>query len=157
MMHPSIASEEKGATLLIFILVLVLASSVVLFKSINVDAAAAQRNRITYAALNEAKQALLGYALQNTNSTSASRASNANTQFTALPCPDTNNDGNSNNGSGSCVSYIGWLPWSDLGIPPLSDGYGQCLWYALSPVFREKITVSNRQDQSTQRRHRRHN
>ena len=80
--------------------------------------------------LQQAKDALLAYALSN-NERSPGR-------YLALPCPDTGNSGFWGEGisHGSCGSRyrptLGWLPWRTLGLPPLLDAAGECLWYAVS-------------------------
>jgi hypothetical protein len=61
----------------------------------------------------------------------------------ALPCPDINNTGSSGTCTGT-AGIIAHLPWKTLGITDLRDGYGECLWYALTPVYRNNITVASR-------------
>lgn len=91
-----------------------------------------ERDRKTAAALAEGKDALIGYA--------ATYASYPG----ALPCPDVNNDGKSDKSGNNCEAYIGRLPWKDLGMAPIRDGDGECLWYAITDVFRSAISVSSR-------------
>lgn len=92
------------------------------------------QNRVTTAALAQAKEALIGYAASDSNRPGS------------LPCPDliTNNiplnnvpnDGSADSFSGSdCPSYIGRLPWRTLGLPDLRDGNGERLWYAVTREF----------------------
>jgi hypothetical protein len=44
-----------------------------------------------------------------------------------LPCPD----GAAQEGvaATTCGTVPGWLPWKTLGLPPLKDRSGTCLWY----------------------------
>jgi len=89
-----------------------------------------ENDRRTAAALSQAREALVGYAVNQDRTPNRPGA---------LPCPDTDNDGAANGpdvGTGLCTSYIGRLPWRTLGLPDLRDGSGERLWYALSPVFR---------------------
>ena len=45
-----------------------------------------------------------------------------------LPCPDA--AGVEGVAGAACTGLTqGWLPWRTLGLPPLRDGSGTCLWY----------------------------
>ena len=81
-------------------------------------------------ALVQAKEALIGFSV------------GSDTMPGTLPCPDRTNDGVSDSCSAS--SSIGRLPWKTLGLSDLRDGDGECLWYALSPVYRNIITTAQR-------------
>jgi hypothetical protein len=82
--------------------------------------------------LAQAKQALLAYLI------AGNKANSVSTQLqetgSRLPCPDTS--GNGQTDAMLCkakgINIQGLLPWQTLGIPPSQDGYGQCLWYAVS-------------------------
>ena len=123
--------DQSGVALLSFVLLLSLATTAVIITALDVGQWEWRRGEVSYRALNEAKLALLGYAVQNA------------TKPGTFPCPDTNNDG-ATDGSSTCNAYIGWLPWKKLALPPLIDGAGQCLWYAITPNFRETIIVASR-------------
>lgn len=76
-------------------------------------------------ALAQAKQALLDFVIAQSGG--------------HLPCPNQNGDGLAANSDcpkegnpQSPPSMLGLLPWSSLGLPPLRDRQGQCLWYAVS-------------------------
>ena len=94
----------------------------------------AERDRNTAAALARAKEALLGYAVAYYSSHPG--------EFAFLPCPDVNGSGITQEGEshGSCgakdANTIGRLPWKTLGLPPLRDSSGECLWYALSGPYK---------------------
>jgi hypothetical protein len=76
--------------------------------------------------------------LSDVRSALIGRAAMANDRPGSLPCPDTNNDGIAEPPAGGvCGSYIGRLPWQDLGLPDLRDSSGERLWYALSPSLRD--------------------
>jgi hypothetical protein len=50
---------------------------------------------------------------------------------TLLPCP--NSAGADGVAAASCPGTTrGWLPWATLGVPPLRDTSGTCLWYERS-------------------------
>ena len=86
-------------------------------------------------ALAQAKEALIGYAANYPDEHSGR-------VFGYLPCPDTNGSGTGGEGTavGTCggtdVTVIGRLPWKTLELPPLRDGDGECLWYAVSGSFK---------------------
>jgi len=83
-------------------------------------------DRVTNAAMAQAKDALIGYAASDANRPGS------------LPCPDTDNDGSAESPftSGTeCPSYIGRLPWRTLGLSDLRDGSGERLWYAVTREF----------------------
>jgi hypothetical protein len=126
-------SNQEGAALILFVLVLVLSGMSALLYFLNESNLKNKRLNKTYTSLAEAKAALIGYAVLN--------ASKPGT----LPCPDTDNNGNSNSSVANCTSYIGRLPWRlQLGMPILKDSHGECLWYGLSPAFRTQMTDATR-------------
>jgi hypothetical protein len=90
----------------------------------------ALRQDKTVLALQDAKAVLIGSSLIS------------NTMPGALPCPDATNNG----AKGTCAasSYIGRFPWKTLGFGDVRDGSAECLWYAISPVFRDTIATSSR-------------
>jgi hypothetical protein len=125
--------KNKGAALIMFIMALVFSGMSAILYFLNQNNFKSQRFSQTYASLSQAKEALIGYAVLN--------ASKPGT----LPCPDTDNNGNSNFTTANCTSYIGRLPWRlQLGTHMLKDSTGECLWYALSPVFRTQMTDATR-------------
>ncbi|WP_068636992.1 hypothetical protein [Thauera butanivorans] len=79
------------------------------------------------AALSQAREALLGYAISYDESHSGQGQG-------YLPCPDTDNTGST--ALGACgprgAAASGRLPWRTLALPQLLDGWGECLWYAVS-------------------------
>ncbi|HQU88162.1 hypothetical protein [Denitromonas sp.] len=97
------------------------------------DQVAAQRQRTTTAALAQARAALLGYA-QSYHLTHPGQS------VGYLPCPDIDSAASDGSAAPVCGSQdhfaIGRLPYRTLGLPPLRDGYGECLWYAVSGPFK---------------------
>jgi len=88
----------------------------------------------TVAALAQARDALIGYAASiNTTGAPGPRPGD-------LPCPSTAllADGTpSGIATAPCNNLaIGYLPWRTLGLPPLRDGSGELLWYAVSAGFK---------------------
>jgi hypothetical protein len=88
--------------------------------------------------LAQARAALLTYAINYREFTG-----NSNEVYGVFPCPDMGTTGNAadegvaQSGCGSKdVTAIGRLPWKTLGLPPLKDQDGECLWYAVSGNFK---------------------
>lgn len=117
---------QRGAALLLFLAIIVLATTYAVIGQLSAPQQENARQASTSAALAEAKDALLGFALSY-------RESHANQGFGYLPCPDTNNDGQAEPNCGLAdVSVAARLPWQTLGLSPLRDGSNECLWYAVS-------------------------
>lgn|GEM_PF-4632993 len=127
---------------MVMMVILVLGTLAILVNSLGSVSKTIQRNEKTAAALNQAKEALIAYAVSNSDSFTERPGD--------LPCPDrhlpNNPDGTPNpdygkSGPGSSCSSggkttIGRLPWKTLGIPELVDATGEPLWYSLSDNFR---------------------
>lgn len=124
---------QSGASLIILTVVLVLGGMGVLLGALNIatsNTTATQRAKSGHA-LAEAKLALLGYA--------AAQAS-TDTYPGRLPCPEAagyyGDAANEGIASGFCtLPAVGRLPWRTLGLSKLTDGYGEPLWYVVSPGF----------------------
>lgn len=125
----SSSRHQRGAILMLLLLLVSVVALTVFVSGLNRAAVQLERDRITNDALARAKEALIGYAAtyQDTHSNSVSGY---------LPCPDTNNDGVADSCGSKDVSSLGRLPWKTLGLPPLRDGSGECLWYAVSGRFK---------------------
>ena len=121
---------QRGGALLVMLVILVIGITTAFVTSLSSAAISNQRNLSTAEALAQAKEALIGRALNDDNLPGS------------LPCPDTDNNGSAELLSGNaCPSYIGRLPWRTLRLPDLRDGSGERLWYALSPNFRDDDSV----------------
>lgn len=89
-----------------------------------------QQEDATTQALAQAREALIAWSVMN------------NSAPGRLPCPeDTSKVGTALEGQAlancnNAATRIGRLPWRTLGLPPLSDGNGDPLWYVLSDGFR---------------------
>ena len=121
---------QYGAALLVLLLIAITVTSTVLIKALNNRST--NPNSINQGnTLKIARQALLGYALGSADLTTANPPG-------YLPCPDTNGDGIADALCGSRdESAIGRLPWKTLGLSPLRDANGECLWYAVSGRYKE--------------------
>lgn len=82
----------------------------------------------TQKALEEIREALIGYALAN-----------ANPGAPNLPCPDTNNDGQEDfTPNGDCTNAEGNLPWATLGVGA-QDAWGNRFHYRVTRVFADRV------------------
>lgn len=95
---------------------------------------AIERDKITAAALAQAKEALIGYAVGVSDFSGGDRPGD-------LPCPDLNDSGSPGaSWTSNCDAQtlrIGRLPWKTLGLPDLRDSSGERLWYAISINFKD--------------------
>jgi len=131
---------QRGIALLILMLIVLLMATSLLLARLNKGDNQLIRQAQTVKALAQAKAALIGFA-----ATYADDPDHKGQPQGYLPCPDFNGDGSSANAgstdascSGSEKSVIGRLPWRTLGLPPLRDGNGDCLWYAVSGSYKDQ-------------------
>ena len=130
--------KQSGYALLILMALLTLAATTLAVKTMNNNNQLA-RDKITAAALAQAKEALVGYA-------STYKDTHPHVPFYMngyLPNPDMGpgasiegTTSGSFSGSHKDYSAIGKLPWKTLGISPLHDGQGECLWYVISGRYK---------------------
>ena len=125
-------NSQRGMALLILAFFLALVATGYVVQSLDSVQIKNERDKKTTTSLAEAKTALIGWSAKNT------------TMPGTLPCVDSNNGGSAVNSGQNCTLYIGHFPWKTLEISDLRDGDGECLWYAVSPLYRNVITVLNR-------------
>lgn len=120
-------SRQKGAALILMAVILALVFTAFVINSTTGVEYKAKRDLKTAKALDEAKQALLGWSTTQDNPGQ-------------LPCPeDTNLIGFATEGQAqsSCtLPAIGRLPWRTLGLGDIRDGNNDKLWYVISSGFR---------------------
>lgn len=122
-------SRPPRGTALLALLLLTLAGASLLLRQLRFADLNSEREKATHAALQAAREALIAYA-----ATSAAPG--------RLPCPEntaligTATEGSQRSSCSNALPAIGRLPWRSLKIEALTDGYGEPLWYALSPGFR---------------------
>ena len=126
--------NQSGAALIILLTIFILGSVTFLLSQLNERAHYLLDDQAqTIRALTQAKESLLGFA--------ATYAQNPDHEVKLqgyLPCPDKDGDGSVETPcqkKGETV--IGRFPWRTLGLPPLRDGSGECLWYAVSGNFKD--------------------
>lgn len=137
----AIPRRLRGAALLVMLVILVLGIAALLIGSLNSTALQNERDSTTAAALAQAREALIGYAMTYADTHTTTPQVDG-----YLPCPDSdasNGEGSSKLSCGSQdVSTLGRLPWRTLDLQPLRDGAGECLWYALSGSYKNNPKTS---------------
>lgn len=141
--------KRQGAVLMLMLTILVIGAAALLVGSLSRSAAQIERDQKTADALAQAKEALIGYAVTYRDN------NHPNEVWGYLPLPDlgssrngTTQEGNAAanfSGNTKNLTVIGRFPWRTLGLPPLRDGQGGCLWYAVSGSFQntQKADVLN--------------
>lgn len=133
-------ARQRGAAALILLALISVVITYAVVDGLNRSAArmAQARAQKTAAALAQAKEALIAYAV-----TYGDDASRARRIPGFLPCPDravgpgAAPEGEADTGCGNfLVSVMGRLPWKTLGLDALKDGSGECLWYAVSGTYK---------------------
>jgi prepilin-type N-terminal cleavage/methylation domain-containing protein len=131
--------QTRGFTLIemaiVLVIVTILIGGLVMPLSAQIQA---RRIAETNRTLEEARDAILGYAMTH-------RAGSPLTANRHLPCPDTDlpPDGVQNRSNNSvCDAPVGRLPWVDLGVAP-QDAWGNRLLYAVLDEFSERSTGFN--------------
>jgi len=135
---------QQGAALLLLLLITVVAASSIFVTTLrqSTTQVTLDKNRKTRDALARAKEALIAYALTYSEQPPTGTPPGSQPQG-FLPCPDTDGDGSANPPCGGAgQSFSGMLPWRQLGIPPLRDGDGECLWYAVSGNYKNNPKIS---------------
>lgn len=128
---PRPSYQQGQAALITVLLIIGVGAGALIYNFVSPAKQSIERDRITAAALAEAKAALIGYAV-------GIRLDVGGTpRIGDLPCPDMTNTGTA---GGACSNAggttLGRLPWKTLGLPDLRDGYGERLWYAVSENFK---------------------
>ncbi|MBT9613979.1 MAG: type II secretion system protein [Burkholderiales bacterium] len=100
----------------------------------------------TNKALEEIKEALIGYALSHTSTPAAP----GSPPQPFLPCPNTNGDGleGARGGGGDCLVSEGNLPWATLGTTPI-DAWGNRFRYRVTNIFSNNVTGFDLNDPGT--------
>jgi type II secretory pathway pseudopilin PulG len=141
--------RERGIALLLVLLVIVLGASYAGMRGLHAAYAKPEREARTMQALQQAKQALLGYAANRVRLLGVTQSTGRDVPG-ALPCPGATlptNDAQYGRARLTCNAsmvsptiLIGRLPWRTLEIPEFTDGAGEGFWYAVSQTFRYNQT-----------------
>jgi hypothetical protein len=131
-------THQIGAALLIFLFILIIAITSSIFVLLNNDNIKFERDKRTALALSEAKAALIGFVIKDVDISNPSYLPNPDLDISPI-IPE----GSESSGAGAIdYSLIGKLPWKSLNIPPLKDGWGECLWYVVSGRFKKSPNTS---------------
>ncbi|TAJ91442.1 MAG: hypothetical protein EPO31_14665 [Gammaproteobacteria bacterium] len=127
--------RQTGAALLALVFVVVAASTYLLVLRLNAANRPYQREQQTVAGLNEAKQALIAYALSFPDLSGTLDTNAPGPGY--MPCPDVDNDGSPDPKpfTSSCENILGRITRNKLGANDYTDNTGERFWYALSPNF----------------------
>ncbi|MBX9810378.1 MAG: hypothetical protein K2Y16_02025 [Burkholderiales bacterium] len=124
-------AAQRGQVLLGIVVILGIVFGALFYNFVSPANSTIESDKITNAALAQAKEALIGYA-------SSQRFTGSGERPGDLPCPDRDNNGAADDGKCDTVATrIGRLPWKTLGVPDLRDGAGERLWYAVSNSFKD--------------------
>lgn len=132
--------NQRGAALLVMLVILVMGGTVFLVSSLNSASLQVARDQVTADSLARAKEALIGFSV-SVNLNSGSRRPGD------LPCPDNHTPGSAMEGTPSTPcdqqsQRLGRLPWKTLGLSDLRDGSGERLWYAVSNNFKNSTRTT---------------
>lgn len=127
-------SRQQGAAVLILLLMLSLGAAALLMNGFGAEQADTRRQRETIAALAQAREALMGYALVH-GRLPRPAISAANGAEAQQDCAD-------------AAACTGFLPWVTLGISG-TDSWGKLLRYSVTPAFtrvplRENTSVADK-------------
>ncbi len=115
---------------MVLMLIIITGASFMLITRLNVNLVQGENIQDSYRSLEQAKKALIAYALTTPERSGAIPRPGPG----YLPCPDTDNDGDADTPCGA--NAIGRLPYETLEEEMLMDDSGEVLWYALSDNFR---------------------
>ncbi|THB70969.1 MAG: hypothetical protein D6B28_07935 [Gammaproteobacteria bacterium] len=128
--------KQNGAVLLLLMFAVIIGFASLFIAAYNNNNLNIEKDKKTTEQLGIAKQAILDYVTANYHLYQIG-------DYGFLPCPDTAagaglDDGEQHSG---CLSShrnsIGHLPWRTLGLPPLLDSSGECLWYVATGLEKQ--------------------
>lgn len=139
----SLRRNQPGFMLIALLALLAMGGLYFLVSNLSPELMRGRNQQKTGAALTEAREALIGYAVRFREDQLATGTSGL--VYGYLPLPDLGTSRNNNTGcteegcdaanfAGNApdITTIGRFPWRTLGTGPLRDGHGECLWYAVS-------------------------
>jgi hypothetical protein len=132
------SNSQQGVVLIVFLFILVIGVTSASFAVLNSTEVKIERDKKTASALNEAKAALIGFVIKNVDISSPAYLPNPDLDISPI-IPE---GGESSSAGAVDITLIGKLPWVSLNIPPLKDGWGECLWYVVSGRFKKSPHTS---------------
>jgi len=128
--------RQQGLAVLVLVIIILLAFISYAFSDLSIVQVKVDQAKQTQIALKKAKQALINYALVETDIDAARSG-----QYGFLPCPDYTSALDEGVQDGNCgtanINIMGWLPSITLGLPRLRDSSGSCLLYAVSGEYKQ--------------------
>ncbi len=124
------AKSGSGFALIFLLILISVGAMTVVVNQLSATATKSHIDAVTAKAFMAAKTAIIGWSALN------------GTAPGKLPCPEdtakigTGLEGQAATLCSNSTPTVGRLPWKTLGVDRLIDGYGEPLWYALSPGFR---------------------
>jgi hypothetical protein len=152
-----IRSDSRGFVLLSLLVILTMGTLYFFVGQLTPTAVDELRQQRTEAALQAAREALIGYAVRYRDQQAAQ--AQPGRMFGYLPMPDMGSTRNTNGGcpfegceantpggvalvDGLLPALVGRLPWQSLGIEPLRDGHGECLWLIVATPYLAKNSTN---------------
>jgi type II secretory pathway pseudopilin PulG len=139
----SLVRKQRGFVLIALVALLVMGGLYFFISNLSPELIEARRQEKTSAALVQAREALIGYAVRFREE--QLKTGTSGVVYGYLPLPDLGNTRNQNvgcteegcdaanfAGNAPNITTIGRFPWRTLGTGPLRDSDGECLWYAVS-------------------------
>ncbi|MDP2784356.1 MAG: hypothetical protein Q8O38_07170 [Sulfurimicrobium sp.] len=131
-------NSQRGVVLMLLLLLVSMGALAVFVSGLNRAAVQLERDKVTAAALAQAKEALIGDAASQSTVNLSGLLRLPDLGFG--PIVTTLSEGNAApnfTGNTENHSVIGKIPWKNLGISALRDGQGECLWYVVSGRFKK--------------------
>ena len=128
--------KQQGAALMLMLTILVIGTVTLLVNSLHHIGVQIKLDLKTTDAMAKAKEALIGDAVSQTPITSAGYLRLPDLGFKIGLVPVEGSAAPDFSGNSKDYSVIGKLPWKTLGLEPLRDGQGECLWYVVSGHFK---------------------
>jgi hypothetical protein len=135
--------QQQGAAIIFMLLIVILGIASLLVSSLNHTTLKINRDQKTTGALSLAKMALIGDSVSQMPITSAGYLRLPDLGFTLSMIPAEGSAAPNFSGNNKDYSVIGKLPWRTLGLEPLYDGQGECLWYMVSGHFKNTPSTNS--------------
>lgn len=136
--QPTARNRQRGFVAMAVTLLLGVAIAAILLGNLSARQHEFDNQARTAKALNEAKQAVLGYMLTDAPSSTPKPG--------RLPCPDHTNDNHSNladNPGNNCGGvYLNRFPGRNFRTGEVRDAANEKLWYAIAPAIRDGLPTA---------------
>ena len=134
--------KQQGMALMLVLTILLMGAATLLVSSLSHSAVQLKREQKTADVLAFAKEALIDDSISQVPVTSAGYLRLPDLGFKIGLIPSEGSAAPDFSGNSQDYSVIGKLPWRTLGLEPLRDGQGECLWYVVSGHFKNTPATS---------------